>query len=208
MKFLLSAACYGSSAPGGTLVPLLVLGAFIGGAYGSAAVNWFGFDRDFATNLVIIAMAAFFAAIVRAPVTGIVLISELTGSFSHLLSLSTAALVAYVVAEALRSKPFFEHLTERFLEGQKGKVIVKGTAKKSIITSVIEQGSEADQCMIQDLGLPSSCLVVSVTRGAEELIPRGKLKLKAGDTLATMVSERDLAAMESVLKHKVTFEEK
>ena len=207
VKFLFSAASFGSSAPGGTLVPLLVLGAFIGGAYGSAAVNWFGFDRDFATNLVIIAMAAFFAAIVRAPVTGIVLISELTGSFSHLLSLSTAALVAYVVAEALRSKPFFEHLTERFLEGQKGKVIVKGTAKKSIITSVIEEGSEADNCMIQDLGLPSSCLVVSVTRGAEELIPRGKLKLKAGDTLATMVSERDLAAMESVLKHKVTFEE-
>ena len=94
------------------------------------------------------------------------------------------------------------------MEGQKGTVIVKGTAKKSIITSVIEQGSEADQCMIQDLGLPSSCLVVSVTRGAEELIPRGKLRLKAGDTLATMVSERDLAAMESVLKHKVTFEEK
>lgn len=208
VKFLFSAASFGSSAPGGTLVPLLVLGAFIGGAYGSAVVDWFGFDRDFATNLVIIAMAAFFAAIVRAPVTGIVLISELTGSFSHLLSLSTAALVAYVVAEALRSKPFFEHLTERFLEGQKGKVIVKGTAKKSIITSVIEQGSEADHCMIQDLGLPSSCLVVSVTRGAEELIPRGKLRLQAGDTLATMVSERDLAAMESVLKHKVTFEEK
>ena len=171
-------------------------------------MDWFGFDRDFATNLVIIAMAAFFSAIVRAPVTGIVLISELTGSFSHLLSLSTAALVAYVVAEALRSKPFFEHLTERFLEGQKGKDIVKGTGnKKSIITSVIEEGSEADHCMIQNLGLPSSCLVVSVTRGAEELIPRGKLKLKAGDTLATMVSERDLAAMESVLKHKVTFEE-
>lgn len=143
--------------------------------------NWFGFDRDFATNLVIIAMAAFFAAIVRAPVTGIVLISELTGSFSHLLSLSTAALVAYVVAEALRSKPFFEHLTERFLEGQKGKDIVKGTGnKKSIITSVIEEGSEADHCMIQDLGLPSSCLVVSVTRGAEELIPLRQIKAESG----------------------------
>ena len=205
-KFLFTAVSFGSSAPGGTLVPLLTLGAFIGGAYGSAVVDWFGFDRDFSTNLVIIAMAAFFAAIVRAPVTGIVLISELTGSFSHLLSLSTAALVAYVVAETLGSKPFFESLTERFLEGQKGKVIVKGAGnKKSIITSIIEEGSEADNCMIQDLGLPSECLVVSVTRGANELIPRGKLRLKAGDTLATMVSERDLAAMESVLKHKTSF---
>ena len=72
---------------------------------------------------------------------------------------------------------------------------------------MIEEGSEADGCTIQELGLPADTLVVSVTRGAEELITRGQLKLKAGDLLATMVSERDLAAMESVLKHKVSFEE-
>ena len=35
----------------------------------------------------------------------------------------------------------------------------------------------------------------------------GQLRLKAGDLLATLVTERDLAAMESVLRHKVSFEE-
>ncbi len=208
VKFLFSMVSFGSGAPGGIFFPLLVLGAYIGGAYGTVLVVWLGFDRDFVAILIIIAMAALFSAIVRAPVTGIVLISEMTGSFSHLLSLSTASLVAYVVAELLRSKPVYESLTERLLAGQSIKMAVGKAHAKSIITSVIEQGSEADGCMIQDLGLPSSCLVVSVTRGEEELIPRGKLRLKAGDTLATMVSEQDLAAMESVLRHKVSFEER
>lgn len=208
VKFLYSMVSFGSGAPGGIFFPLLVLGAYIGGAYGTAATNWFGFDHNFAANLIIIAMAALFSAIVRAPVTGIVLISEMTGSFSHLLSLSTASLIAYIVAEFLRSKPVYESLTERLLAGRNVKIARGHTGVKSIITSVVEEGSEADGCTIAALGLPSSCLVVAVTRGAEELIPRGKLRLKAGDTLATMVSERDLAAMESVLKHKVSFEEK
>lgn len=205
-KFIFSMISFGAGTPGGIFFPLLVLGAYIGGAYGSVVVDWFDFDRNFAANLIIIAMAALFSAIVRAPVTGIVLISEMTGSFSHLLSLSTASLVAYITAELLRSKPVYESLTERLLAGRNIKV-AKGTVRaKSIITSIVEEGSEADGCMIRDLGLPHSCLIVAVTRGEEDLIPSGRLRLKEGDTLATMVSERDLAAMESVLKHKVSFE--
>ena len=107
----------------------------------------------------------------------------------------------------LRSKTVYESLTERLLAGRNVHIAKGAAGKKSIITSMIEEGSEADGCTIQELGLPADTLVVSVTRGAEELIPRGQLKLKAGDLLATMVSERDLAAMESVLKHKVSFEE-
>lgn len=206
-KFIYSMISFGSGAPGGIFFPLLVLGAYIGGAYGNLVVDLFGFDRSFVSNLIIIAMAALFSAIVRAPVTGIVLISEMTGSFSHLMSLATASLVAYIVAEMLRSKPVYESLTERLLAGRNIQIAKGHIRKKSIITSTIEEGSAADGCTIRELGLPEDTLIVSVTRGAEEMIPRGKLRLKAGDTLATMVSERDLAAMESVLKHKTSFEE-
>ncbi len=207
-KFLFSMVSFGSGAPGGIFFPLLVLGAYIGGAYGTVVVDWLGFDRSFVSNLIIIAMAALFSSIVRAPVTGIVLISEMTGSFSHMLSLSTASLLAYFVAELLGSKPVYESLTERLLAGSKVKFAKGKVRAKSIVTSVVEEGSEADGCTLETLGLPTGCLVVSVTRGEEELIPRGKLRLRAGDTLATVVSERDLAAMESVMRHKTSFEVK
>ncbi|MDO4173303.1 MAG: chloride channel protein [Eubacteriales bacterium] len=206
-KFIYSMVSFGSGAPGGIFFPLLVLGAYIGGAYSTVAVDLFGFDHDLVANLIIIAMAALFSAIVRAPVTGIVLISEMTGSFSHLMSLATASLVAYITAEMLRSKPVYESLTERLLAGRNVKIAKGNAGKKSIITSIIEEGSAADGCTIRELGLPEDTLVISVTRGEDELIPRGNLRLKAGDTLATMVRERDLAAMESVLRHKISFEE-
>jgi CIC family chloride channel protein len=58
-------------------------------------------------------MAALFAAIVRAPLTGIVLILEMTGTYEQMLSLLVATSCAYAVAEALRSRPIYETLLER-----------------------------------------------------------------------------------------------
>ncbi len=207
VKFLFSMVSFGSGAPGGIFFPLLVLGAYVGSAYGVLLTKTGLMENEFIFNLIIIGMAALFTSIIRAPVTGVVLISEMTGSFSHLLSLSTAALVAYLVADLMGSKPVYESLTERLLINKNVKVAKGRSGKKSMLTSVVEAGSEADGSKISDLGLPARCLIVSVTRGEEELIPRGELVLQPGDTLCTLVSEKDMLAMESVMRHKVVLDD-
>jgi H+/Cl- antiporter ClcA len=55
-------------------------------------------------------MTAFFAASVRAPFTGVVLLAEMTGGFSLLLPLMVAAMIGYFIAELLRAKPIYERL--------------------------------------------------------------------------------------------------
>lgn len=60
----------------------------IGGAYGTFAVQFLGLDAHYLNNLIMLAMAGYFTAIVRAPITGIILIFEMTGSVSQMLSLS------------------------------------------------------------------------------------------------------------------------
>ncbi|MDO5548369.1 MAG: ClC family H(+)/Cl(-) exchange transporter [Eubacteriales bacterium] len=208
VKFLYSMVSFGSGAPGGIFFPLLVLGAYIGSAYGVILVSHGMLQDEFLFNVIIISMAALFSSIVRAPVTGVVLISEMTGSFSHLLSLATASLVAYIVADLLGSKPVYESLTERLLLNKNVKVEKGRSGKNTILTCVVEAGSEADGCRIRNLCLPSRwCLVISVTRGEEDLIPRGDLRLRAGDTLVTLVKEQDMLAMESVMRHKVELDE-
>ena len=208
VKFLYSMVSFGSGAPGGIFFPLLVLGAYVGSAYGVILVSGGLLESELLNNIIIISMAALFSSIVRAPVTGVVLISEMTGSFSHLLSLASASLIAYVVADLMGSKPVYESLTERLLMKQNVKVEKGRSGKKSMLTCVVEAGSEADGCRIRDLCLPSRwCLVISVTRGEEDLIPRGDLELRAGDTLVTLVQERDMLAMESVMRHKVGLDE-
>ncbi|EJW95147.1 voltage-gated chloride channel family protein, partial [gut metagenome] len=69
-KFLFSVICFGSGAPGGIFFPLLVLGALIGGAYSTFAAEFMGLDPSYISNFVLLAMAGYFTAIVRAPITG------------------------------------------------------------------------------------------------------------------------------------------
>ena len=102
-RFIFSAVSFGSGAPGGIFFPLLVLGGFIGGTFATVGVQFFGLDAMYINNFVLLAMAGYFAAIVRAPLTGIILIFEMTGSLSQMLSLSIVSIVAYIVATLLKS---------------------------------------------------------------------------------------------------------
>jgi CIC family chloride channel protein len=61
----------------------------------------------------VLGMGALLTAIVRAPLTGIVLMVELTGKYDFMLPLLASCLVAYGVAEGLRDTPIYEVLRER-----------------------------------------------------------------------------------------------
>jgi chloride channel protein, CIC family len=60
-----------------------------------------------------VAMAAFFTAVVRAPITGIVLVTEMTGSFTLLLPMLTACFTAMIVPIMLRCPPIYDSLSRR-----------------------------------------------------------------------------------------------
>jgi H+/Cl- antiporter ClcA len=102
--------------PGGIFLPLLVMGGILGAIFGSIFINTLGIDSNILQNFIILGMAGFFAAIVRAPVTGIILISELTGNFSNFLTLSIVSMISYVVADLLRSKPIYDQLLSRLIK--------------------------------------------------------------------------------------------
>ncbi|MCA5010735.1 chloride channel protein, partial [Clostridioides difficile] len=87
-KFSFSMLSFGCGAPGGIFLPLLVIGAVSGSIYYHAAGLVTGSLNGLLGNFIILGMAGCFSAIVRSPITGIILISEMTGSFSHLLTLS------------------------------------------------------------------------------------------------------------------------
>lgn len=189
-RFLFSAVSFGSGAPGGIFFPLLVIGGFIGGAFATAGVQFFGLDPGYVNNFVLLAMAGYFSAIVRAPLTGIILIFEMTGSLSQMLSLAIVSIVAYVVATLLKSKPIYESLLERIL-GRQGEVEPEGKGEKILTNYVVRQGSRVEEQRISEIEWPDNCLLVVIQRGSEELIPRGRTKLQTGDVIVTMTDDRD-----------------
>jgi CIC family chloride channel protein len=80
VRFGLTMASYGTGAPGGIFAPLLVLGALIGLAIGEVAHALAPSVLPQPAIVAVVGMAAYFTAIVRAPLTGIVLIIEMTGN--------------------------------------------------------------------------------------------------------------------------------
>lgn len=116
MKFLFSAVSFGSGAPGGIFFPLLILGALIGAVFAMAEVEFFGLAPVYVNNFVLLGMTGFFTAIVRAPLTGIILLFEMSGSISQMLSLSIVSVTAYIVATLMRSEPIYDSLLKRILK--------------------------------------------------------------------------------------------
>ncbi len=196
VRFVFSAVCFGSGAPGGIFFPLLVLGGYIGGAFATVCVQYMGLDMMYINNFVVLAMAGYFAAIVRAPLTGIILIFEMTGSLSQMLSLSIVSIVAYMVATLLRSKPIYESLLERILENQGQKMDEHHGQRQKVLTNfVVSQGSELAESLVSEVEWPNNCLLVAIQRGSEEIIPRGRTRLQIGDVIVTMTDERDVAVV-------------
>ena len=116
-RFLLTMVSYGSGAAGGIFAPLLVLGSLGGLALGAGVHAWL---PEWAVNpeiFAVVGMGALFTATVRAPLTGIVLMTELTGKYDFMLPLLVSGFAAYGIAEALRDQPIYEALRERSMRG-------------------------------------------------------------------------------------------
>jgi H+/Cl- antiporter ClcA len=116
VKFIYCIFSFSTGAPGGIFLPLLVLGGLTGGLFTLLISPASAVDEANIGFYVIIGMAGMFSAIVRAPLTGIILISEMTGALSNLLPLSLVALISYIVAEGLGGRPIYEQLLDRMLE--------------------------------------------------------------------------------------------
>ncbi|WP_415910195.1 chloride channel protein [Oleiharenicola sp. Vm1] len=114
-RFCLTMVSYCSGAAGGIFAPLLGLGALGGLLFGAGvhALVPHGAAELTPAVFCVLGMGAMFTAIVRAPLTGIVLMIELTGVYGFMLPLLVACLTAYGVAEVLGNTPIYEALRLR-----------------------------------------------------------------------------------------------
>lgn len=115
LRFVTMVASYSSGVPGGIFAPILALATCLGLAFGSALDNLFVQTPDASVAFAIAAMGGLFTACVRAPIVGVVLTMELTGSHGMIMPLIATCLAANLVAQWLGGKPIYEQLLERTL---------------------------------------------------------------------------------------------
>jgi len=107
---------FGSGAPGGVFAPTLALGTLFGMLFGVTAHYLFPELITEPGAFAIAGMGGLFAATVRAPITGILLVIEMTSNYEMILPLIVTCLGATMVAQTLGGRPIYTQLLERTLK--------------------------------------------------------------------------------------------
>lgn len=178
-RFVYFNVSYGSGIPGGVLVPSLAFGAILGAIYGNLALGLTGLEDPFLRNFVIYGMGGFFTATTKAPLTGIVLITELTGSMNQLMPISIVCLSAYVISDMLRMEPTDE--ITLFNRTKHFPTVFKGELMQLDVT--VKFDSELDGIRMNEFDLPYNSKVVKVKRYENEFLPHKNTILLPGDEL-------------------------
>lgn len=185
LKFFFTMFSYSTGFPGGIFLPMLVLGALIGNIYGLIIVNIFNLDNSYVHLFTLLAMASYFSSIVKAPITGIILILEMTGNFSNLFSLIIASSLSYLISELLNEKSIYEILYENMFKENKEKNINFNRILVNITSNL------TNKC-IKDIKWPEDMLIIGIERSNNEIIPDGNTKLLHGDKLLILTNNADV----------------
>ena len=191
MRFISTILAVGCGMPYGIFVPVLATGAGLG-ALLCEGFRGAGMSASAADYIIIITMAAYFTTVVRAPVTGIIMIFEFTGEFGFLLPALLGVCIGYIIGEVFRTQSVFEKCLDLIVEDQH---VQTGAVKRRVVLEV-EEGSYAEGRAVRSVLWPAGGMVTEVVSSSgERFVPDGKTVLSAGDRIAfecVAASEEDV----------------
>lgn len=179
IRFITAVLSMGCGVPCGVFIPMLAIGAGIGAVL-SVLFQSGGMGSEYGDYLVIICMAAFFTCIVKAPITGIVMVFELTGQFKNFLPAMIGVAVGYTVGALFRTEAIYEKNLSLFIQEEK----IYEKIKKICISLTVQSGSKACGKPVRETVWPSNGLVVNrISPDGTHSVPDGESVLNAGDII-------------------------
>ncbi len=177
-KFIAGILAMSCGVPCGVFIPMLAIGAGIGGLL-SLLFGKMGMDAAFGDYLVIICMSVFFVTVVRAPITGVVMVFELTGQFTNFLPALLGIALGYLISMLFKTEPIYERSLTGFIAEEK----LYENVRKIRATVKVQPDSKADGTHVRTIIWPTNGLIVQVmTSDGNVAVPDGETLLKAGDT--------------------------
>jgi CIC family chloride channel protein len=192
LKLLATVFSYSSGGAGGIFAPTLFIGGMLGGAFGALDVELFGHQHAELGSFALVGMGAVFAGTVRAPITSVLIIMEMTGGYGLTLPLMISNMIAFGIARALRPTQIYE----AFLV-QDGVQLHSPRATETldgVMVSRIELDRDARTLSARD---PASLVVHQMSAaGRQEIFPvidaeRRLVGIIALDDIASLAAESD-----------------
>ncbi len=193
LKFLVTAVNAGADLPCCASIPMMAMGAICGKLFSLLFVRW-GMPAELSDVLVIVCMVTFFATVVKAPMTGIIMSVEMTWNFTFLLPAVLGVAIGYLASSLFRMEPLYEQLLEEIVEERNAHakhVVVRVRVTKAV-------GSE-----VREIAWPVSALATEVVRGGKTLLPTGRTEFEEGDIVTVEGMPEDVQEFYFVLGETV-----
>ena len=165
MKLVATVFSYSSGGAGGIFAPALFIGGMLGGSLGVLDAYLFHHDGNSLGAFALVGMGAVFSGIIRAPMTSVLIIIEMTSGYSLILPLMIANMTAYGLARHLRPTPIYEALLDQ-----------DGIHLRDKAVMDVLEGIHLAQVLVRDEALVTfapSAMAAEITRtgGAQEVYP-------------------------------------
>ena len=200
IKLIYTTFCYGSGVQGGIFLPVLVIGGCCGSLIFALLERNFDLDLYY-INFIILGMSGILASVVRSPILSIILVSEMTSTFQHLLALSVVVLVSYYVAGFLKVAPIYDTLFERQLENEN---LLSPNERElgnySIFEYPIVDDLEIIGKRLKEIKFPKHILILSIERDGREFVPNADDLILLGDKITILESAEDALEIDKFLK--------
>lgn len=172
-------------------MPILAAGALSGSVFAHAMVSAGVLAPERTAAFTVLAMAGTLTAAVKAPITSILLVVEMSGSLVHMFPVAAVAFVSLLISDALHIRPIYPALLERYMKQHEGTDISAMPVHSGMLEIPIEIGSMAADKRIHAISWPDSTSVITIRRGEQEFVPRHDSMLRAGDAIVVIFSGED-----------------
>jgi chloride channel protein, CIC family len=152
LKIIATTLSFVSGTPGGMFAPTLFIGAMLGGAVGGVERHFFPLLTVSTGTYALVGMGVLFAAFLRAPMTSVFMVLEVSGNYSIIVPVIVANTVAYVIARSLQSVPIFDVLTRQ----------------DGLVLPSLEEQREEEILRVEDAMKPAPELILDATAPLED----------------------------------------
>jgi chloride channel protein, CIC family len=203
-KIIATTLSFSSGTPGGMFAPTLFIGAMLGAAVGSFEKIYFPHLTGSIGSYALVGMGVLFAAFLRAPLTSVFMVLEVSGNYSIVLPVILANTIAYVISRVLQPVPIFEEFTHQdglylpSMEGLREESNLRLEDALQPVTVPILQGSETIPDSIKSFAQyeDSKTAPVVLIHGSDGLwyaATREELESLFSDSAAAISGESPLA---------------
>jgi len=113
LKIIATTLSFVTGTPGGMFAPTLFIGAMLGGAVGGVERHFYPHLTGTTGTYALVGMGVLFAGFLRAPMTSVFMVLEVSGDYSIIVPVIVANAFAYVISRSLQPTPIFDLLTRQ-----------------------------------------------------------------------------------------------